>query len=77
MMLSNEFGMVYNLKRIRRLMKKSNLVCPHRKPNPLQTERRIRRTRRCPTLYKGIQKIPGLAPLTDIIYLPYGYSKMS
>ncbi|WP_289143106.1 IS3 family transposase, partial [uncultured Brevibacillus sp.] len=34
MILENEFGKVYNLKRIRRLMKKFNLVCPFRKPNP-------------------------------------------
>jgi hypothetical protein len=34
MTLQNEFSINYNLKRIRRIMKKYNLVCPHRKANP-------------------------------------------
>ncbi|MFK0522342.1 IS3 family transposase [Paenibacillus illinoisensis] len=34
MTLENEIGIVYNLKRIRRLMNNFNIVCPHRKPNP-------------------------------------------
>jgi hypothetical protein len=34
MTLENKFNVCYNLKKIRRLMKKFNLVCPHRKPDP-------------------------------------------
>lgn len=34
MVLENEFNITYNLKRIRRIMKKYNIVCPIRKPNP-------------------------------------------
>lgn len=34
MTLENEFNINYNLKRIRRIMKKYNIVCPHRKANP-------------------------------------------
>ncbi|NOU63226.1 hypothetical protein GC096_04085 [Paenibacillus sp. LMG 31461] len=34
MTLENVYNTCYNLKRIRRLMKKFDLVCPHRKPNP-------------------------------------------
>ena len=34
MILSNVFDINYNLKRIRRIMKKYNIVCPYRKANP-------------------------------------------
>ena len=34
MTLENQFGINYNLKRIRRIMKKYNIICPHRKANP-------------------------------------------
>ena len=34
MTLKNNFNINYNLKRIRRIMKKYNIVCPHRKANP-------------------------------------------
>lgn len=33
MVLQNEFGINYNLKRIRRIMKKFNIFCPIRKAN--------------------------------------------
>lgn len=34
MTLENQFNIIYNLKRIRRLMKKYTIFCPHRKANP-------------------------------------------
>lgn len=34
MILSNVFDINYNLKRIRRIMKKYNIVCPYKKANP-------------------------------------------
>jgi len=34
MTLEGQFGIVYNLKRIRRVMRKYNIVCPIRKANP-------------------------------------------
>ncbi len=34
MVLENEFGIKYNLKKIRRIMKKYNIICPIRKANP-------------------------------------------
>ena len=34
MTLAGQFNVVYNLKRIRRIMKKYNIVCPIRKANP-------------------------------------------
>jgi hypothetical protein len=33
MVLESEYGIKYNLKRIRRIMKKYNIVCPIRKTN--------------------------------------------
>ena len=78
MTLENEFGMIYNLKRIRRLMKKFNLVCPHRKPNPYK--RMAKATQEHRTLPNSLERdfkkgVPGLALLTDITYLPYGRSE--
>lgn len=75
MTLENEFGVIYNLKRIRRLMKKFDLVCPHRKPNPYK--RMAKATQEHRTLPNSLERdfrkgIPGLALLTDITYLPYG-----
>jgi putative transposase len=75
MTLENKFGICYNLKKIRRLMKKFNLVCPHRKPNPYK--RMAKATKEHRTLPNSLQRdfkknIPGLALLTDITYLPYG-----
>ncbi len=34
MIFSNVFDINYNLKRIRRIMKKYNIVCPYKKANP-------------------------------------------
>lgn len=34
MILENEFGIIYSRKKIRRIMRKYDIVCPHRKPNP-------------------------------------------
>jgi putative transposase len=80
MILENEFDITYNLKRIRRLMKKLNLVCPHRKPNPYK--RMAKATLEHRTLPNKLQRdfkkgIPGLALLTDITYLPYGRTEMA
>jgi putative transposase len=78
MTLENEFGVIYNLKRIRRLMKKFDLVCPHRKPNPYK--RMAKATQEHRTLPNSLERdfrkgVPGLALLTDITYLPYGRSE--
>lgn len=80
MTLENEFGVTYNLKKIRRLMKKFNIVCPHRKPNPYK--RMAKATQEHRTLPNSLQRdfkknVPGLALLTDITYLPYGRSEMA
>lgn len=78
MTLENEYETCYNLKRIRRLMKKFNLVCPHRKSNPYR--RIANATQEHRTLSNTLQRdfkkgIPGLVLLTDITYLPFGKSQ--
>ncbi|EFM11085.1 Integrase catalytic region [Paenibacillus curdlanolyticus YK9] len=78
MTLENEYDTCYNLKRIRRIMKKLGLVCPHRKPNPYR--RMAKATQEHRTLPNKLQRdfkknLPGLVLLTDITYLPYGNSQ--
>ncbi|MEK4508361.1 IS3 family transposase [Paenibacillus sp. FSL K6-2524] len=80
MVLKQDFKVTYSLKRISRLMKKFNLVCPHRKPNPYK--RIAKATKEHRTLPNLLQRdfrkeIPGLVLLTDITYLPYGRSEMA
>jgi putative transposase len=78
MTLEQEYHTVYNLKRIRRLMRKFNLVCPHRRANPYRQMAKATQEHR--TLENKLQRdfrkgTPGLALLTDITYLPYGSSQ--
>ena len=75
MTLEGEFGIVYNLKRIRRVMKKYNIICPIRKANPYR--RMMKATREHSVLPNSLkrnfkQDIPGKVLLTDITYLFYG-----
>lgn len=78
MVLENEFDTTMNLKKIRRLMKKYNLVCPIRKANPYR--RMMKATKEhsiCENLVNRNFKtgIPYNVLLTDITYLFYGNSK--
>lgn len=72
MILNNHFGINYNLKRIRRIMKKYNIICPHRKANPY---RRMMKATKEHTVLPNLlnrefkQKCPGKVLLTDISYL--------
>ncbi|WP_308634734.1 IS3 family transposase [Paenibacillus silvisoli] len=75
MVLENEFQVVYNRKRIRRHMRRLNLVCPHRKPNPYRRMAKATQEHRVVPnkLQRDFKKgIPGLVLLTDITYLPFG-----
>jgi len=80
MILENEFNVVYSLIRIRRIMRKYNIVCPFRKANPYK---RIAKATKEHVVVKNIlnrefkQATPGKVLLTDITYLPYGTSKMA
>jgi putative transposase len=75
MTLAGQFKIVYNLKRIRRIMKKYNIVCPFRKANPYR--RLIKATQEhsvAPNLLERQfnQGEPGKVLLTDITYLSFG-----
>jgi putative transposase len=74
MTLAGQFNVVYNLKRISRIMKKYDIICPIRKPNP------YRRMMKATYEHKVVpnllnrqfkQDIPGKVLLTDITYLFY------
>lgn len=72
MTLNIHFGINYNLKRIRRVMKKYNIICPHRKANPY---RRMMKATKEHTVLPNLlnrefkQESPGKVLLTDISYL--------
>ena len=74
MIVEDQYGIIYNLKRIRRIMKKYDIVCPHRKANPYR--RMVKATREHKNLPNLLNKnfkqnIPGKVLLTDITYLFY------
>jgi transposase InsO family protein len=78
MTLAGHFKIVFNLKRIRRIMKKYGIVCPIRKANPYR--RMMKATQEhsvLPNLLKRNfkQGTPGKVLLTDITYLFYGKGK--
>lgn len=75
MTLQGQFGILYNLKRIRRIMKKYDIVCPIRKANPYRRMMKATQEHRVlPNLLNRQfkQDIPGKVLLTDITYLFYG-----
>lgn len=80
MILENEFNIVYSLKRIRRIMNKYQIICPHRKANPYKQIAKATKEHNVVknTLNREFkQATPGKVLLTDITYLPYGNSKMA
>lgn len=75
MVLENEYSVIFSIKKIRRIMRKYEIVCPHRKANPYKQMAKATKEHR--TLPNSLQRnfkqgIPGLVLLTDITYLPYG-----
>jgi len=75
MTLEGQFKVIYNLKRIRRIMKKYGIVCPFRKANPYKRMMKATQEHRVvPILLNREfkQNIPGKVLLTDITYLVYG-----
>lgn len=78
MTLEHQYGVTYNLKRIRRVMQKYNIVCPIRKANPARRlAKATQEHRTCPNILKRAfkQGIAGKVLLTDITYLTYGKNK--
>lgn len=78
MVLENEFDIIFNIKKIRRLMKKFGLKCPIRQANPYR--RMMKATKEhstCENLVNRVFKtgIPYNVLLTDITYLIYGNNK--
>ncbi len=75
MRLKRSFNTNFNLKKIRRLMKKFGLVCPIRKANPNKAIMKANRSNRT---YKNVisryfkQGVALKTLLTDITYLTYG-----
>lgn len=78
MTLAGQYGITYNLKRIRRIMKKYAIFCPIRKANPYKRMMKATQEHRVlPDLLKRDfkQNTPGKVLLTDITYLFYGQGK--
>jgi transposase InsO family protein len=78
MILENEFKIIFSLKRIRRIMKKYDIICPHRKANPYR--RIVKATKEHRVLKNTLnrefkQATPGKVLLTDITYLQYSNGK--
>lgn len=78
MTLEGQFKVVYNLKRIRRIMKKYDIFCPIRKANPYRRMMKATKEHRVlPNLLNRQfkQNVPGKVLLTDITYLFFGNGK--
>lgn len=78
MTLKGQFQTVYNLKRIRRIMKKYDIICPIRRANPYRRMAKATSEHAVsPNLLNRQfkQNIPGKVLLTDITYLFYGIGK--
>ncbi|CED93475.1 Transposase [Romboutsia ilealis] len=78
MVLKDKFNIIYNLKRIRRIMNKYDIICPFRRANPY---RRMMKATKEHTIVPNLlnrefkQGIPGKVLLTDITYLRYKNGK--
>lgn len=80
MTLENSFGITYNRKRIQRIMRKYNILCPIRKANPYRRMAKATKEHRVvPNLLNRNfkQGVAGKVLLTDITYLPYGANQMA
>lgn len=80
MLLENEFNIIYSRKKIQRIMRKYNIICPIRKSNPYKRIAKATKEHRVVPnkLNREFkQNIPGKVLLTDITYMPYGNGKMA
>ena len=82
MVLENEFGVIFNRKRIQRIMRKYGILCPQRKPNPYKRIAKATKAHRVVPnrLNRNFkQGVAGKVLLTDITYLPYreGFAYLS
>lgn len=80
MILENDFNTTFSRKKIQRIMRKYNIVCPHRKSNPYKKIAKATKEHHVVpnTLNREFkQGIPGKVLLTDITYLPFGNKAMA
>lgn len=80
MVLENEMNIVYSLKRIRRIMRKYGIICPHRRPKPYRKILKATKEHRVVPnrLNREFrQETPGKVLLTDITYLYYGQGNVA
>ncbi|MFR6553291.1 MAG: IS3 family transposase [Paraclostridium sordellii] len=80
MTLENKFGIIMNRKKIQRIMRKYNIICPIRKANPYRRMAKATKDHRVVPnkLNREFkQGIPGKVMLTDITYMPYGNNKIA
>ena len=80
MILQNKFNTIFSRKKIQRIMRKYNIICPIRKANPYKRMAKATKEHRVvPNLLnrKFKQNVPGKVLLTDITYMPYGNGKMA
>ena len=75
MLLENEFNIIYSRKKIQRIMRKYNIICPIRQANLYKRIAKATKEHRVvPNLLQRNfkQGIPGKVLLTDITYIKYG-----
>jgi transposase InsO family protein len=78
MTLKNEFNIIMSRKKIQRIMRKYDIHCPIRKPNPYKRIAKATKEHRVVPnrLNREFkQDTPGKVLLTDITYMPYGINK--
>lgn len=80
MTLENEMGIIYSLKRIRRIMRKYGMICPHRRRHPYKKIFKATEEHRVvPNRLKREfrQEVPGKVLLTDITHVYYGNGQLA
>lgn len=80
MTLENKFGVIMNRKKIQRIMRKYNIICPIRKSNPYKRIAKATKEHRVVPnkLNREFkQNMPWKLLLIDITYMPYGNGKMA
>jgi transposase InsO family protein len=78
MTLAGKYGIIFNRKRIQRIMRKYDILCPIRKRNPYKRMQKANQEHRKVEniLNRNFkQTMPGKVLLTDITYLKYGQGK--
>lgn len=80
MILENDYKIIFSRKKIQRIMRKYEIVCPHRRPNPYKKVAKATKEHQVVPnkLNREFkQGVPGKVLLTDITYLPYNVNCMA